>query len=338
MNSESRPAVRDALAGDARPPSQADARLPHVSIVMAAYNPGPFLEETVQSVIAQTYRDWELIIVDDGSTQDISAVARMHPAIVYLRQENCGQSAARNVAVLRARGDLIAFLDQDDLWAPTKLQEQVQAMEAAPGIGLSYTNFQRIDARGSRLGDGFAGGAETYLQLLLGCCICISTTMVRRRALASAGLFDPFYTGLQDYDLWLKIARCHKLQYLPAELASYRQHDSNLSHRYVTLFDEIRWLFREHIKLAMTRGDRDAERCARRGLARARLIYGSQAFDQCRTSLRRHEIKAFSRHIFHAARLAPAFVVRSIFSYLRCLLRRDGRPPLLPGGLETCHH
>jgi glycosyltransferase involved in cell wall biosynthesis len=288
---------------------------PRVTIVTAAYNPGPFLDETVRSVIAQTFTDWEMIIVDDGSTQDISAVAKMHPNITYIRQENRGQSVARNVALLRARGDLIAFLDQDDLWSPGKLHQQVAAMDASPDVGLSYTNFQRIDGNGNRLGAGFDGGAESYLQLLTGCCICISTTMVRRSVLASAGLFDPFYVGLQDFDMWLKIARRHKLKYVSNVLGSYRQHEFNISHRYAKLFDEIHWLYREQIKLARTGHDPEALHCARQGLVRSRFIYGSQAFDQCRAALKTHHWSDFVRHLYHSLRLAPGYATRAILRY-----------------------
>jgi glycosyltransferase involved in cell wall biosynthesis len=311
---------------------------PRVTIVTAAYNPGPFLEETVRSVIAQTFTDWEMIIVDDGSSQDISAVAKMHPNIVYIRQKNQGQSVARNVALLRARGELIAFLDQDDLWSPGKLQQQVAAMDASPEAGLSYTNFQRIDANGNRLGAGFDGGAETYLQLLTGCCICISTTMVRRSVLASAGLFDPFYVGLQDFDMWLKIARSHRLKYLSNVLGSYRQHEFNVSHRYAKLFDEIHWLYREQIKLARTRNDAEALRCAMQGLKRSKFIYGSQAFDQARTALKDCRWNDFARHLYHSMRLAPIYATKAILTYPFAHEPPQPRLEPLPVNVKASYH
>ena len=104
--------------------------MPRASIIIAAYNPGPFLDATVQSVIAQSFSDWELIVVDDGSQQDIGHVAALHPAITMFRQENRGLSVARNVGIERSSGELVAFLDQDDLWFPCKLEEQVKQMAA----------------------------------------------------------------------------------------------------------------------------------------------------------------------------------------------------------------
>lgn len=300
---------------------------PRVSIVMAAYNPGPYLEPTVASVIGQTLSDWELIIVDDGSAQDITAVARLDPRIIYLRQANAGQSVARNVGLLRAKAELIAFLDQDDLWHPDKLAQQVAAMEADSDCGMSYTNFDRIDADGRWLGPGFDGGAVTYADLLLGCCVCLSTTMIRRDALAASGMFDPRFVGLQDFDMWLKIARRHPVRYLPAVLGSYRQHDGNLSHRYAMLFAEIRDVYREHAALATRAGDRATLRRVRQGMRRARFIYGSQAFDRSRTAWRRREVREFVSHMSKALRLVPGFVARSCCTHLTRTLHVGGGHP-----------
>src|SRR5438128_1933814 len=99
--------------------------MPRVSVIIPAYDPGPYLEEALQSVIAQTYTDWEAIVVDDGSKQDLSFVAQMHPKIRYIRQDNAGVSAARNRGIAESTGEFIALLDADDLWLPEKLARQV---------------------------------------------------------------------------------------------------------------------------------------------------------------------------------------------------------------------
>src|SRR5690349_8602684 len=96
-----------------------------VSVIMPAYNPGRYLDLAVQSVIDQSFKDWELVIIDDGSTQDISYIAGKHSAIRLIRQDNLGLSIARNVGILSSTGEYIAFLDADDLWQPTKLERQV---------------------------------------------------------------------------------------------------------------------------------------------------------------------------------------------------------------------
>jgi len=292
-----------------------------VSVIIGAYNPGPFLPATVQSVIDQTFTDWELIIVDDGSPEDIGDVAGMHPAITLIRQENRGLSIARNVAILRATGEYIAVLDQDDVWLPTKLERQVAALDASPEVGLCYTNFEMIDAEGRRIGPGFDGGAETYLELLHGCCINASSVLLRRSALAASGLFEPFYVGTQDYDMWLKIARHFPLRYVPTVECLYRQHDRNLSRKYALLFREVEHLFHHHIALARASHDTAALKAATSGLKRARLVYGSQAFDNCRICVRKRAFGPLMTHVRFAALVAPKVVVQSLFAYGRAVGR-----------------
>lgn len=289
--------------------------MPRVSVIIGAYNPGPFLPATVQAVIDQTFQDWEIIIVDDGSTEDISAIAEMHEAITYIRQENRGLSIARNVAVLRSQGEYLAVLDQDDVWLPTKLERQVAAMDESPEVGLCYTNFEMIDAAGRRIGPGFDGGTETYVGLLHGCCINASSVLLRREALAASGLFNPFYVGTQDYDMWLKVARQHPMRYVPTIEAQYRQHDNNLSRKYALLFREVEHLFQRHIALARNAGDNAALAAAVRGLKRARVVYGSQAFDKCRRSVRERAFGPMVAHGRFAAQVAPGFVLQSLLTY-----------------------
>lgn len=298
--------------------------VPRVSVIIGAYNPGPFLPATVQAVIDQTFQDWELIIVDDGSTEDISAIAEMHEAITYIRQDNRGLSIARNVATLLSQGEYLAVLDQDDVWLPTKLERQVAAMDESPEVGLCYTNFEMIDAAGQRIGPGFDGGTETYIGLLHGCCINASSVLLRREALAASGLFNPFYVGTQDYDMWLKVARQHPMRYVPTIEAQYRQHDNNLSRKYALLFREVEHLFQRHIALARNAGDDVALAAAVRGLKRARVVYGSQAFDNCRRSVRERAFGPMVAHGRFAAQVAPGFVLQSLLTYALSVGRGHG--------------
>jgi len=128
--------------------------MPSVSIVVATYNQAGFLTEAVASVRAQTFADWELLVVDDGSTDDTAAVAarfRDDDRLRYLPGAHAERAVARNRGVAAATGDLVAFLDADDLWRPEKLARQVAALAAAPGAGACYTASRFVDRDGRPL-------------------------------------------------------------------------------------------------------------------------------------------------------------------------------------------
>src|SRR5262249_46275201 len=123
--------------------------MPKVSVVMPVYNGERFLRESLESVFAQTFQDFEMLCVDDGSTDRSASILQQYgPRIRVVRQENAGQSAARNAGVALAQGRYIAFLDQDDLWYPSKLMSQVAAIEANPHAVLVHCDFDRIDENG----------------------------------------------------------------------------------------------------------------------------------------------------------------------------------------------
>ena len=126
-----------------------------VTVVIPVYNGGRYLRESIDSVLAQTFHDYEIVCVDDGSTDDSPVLLQEYgQRLRVVRQENSGQSAARNVGVKLARGEYIAFLDQDDVWYPSKVQNQVAVLDAEPDVVLVHCNFDRIDERGRMLERG----------------------------------------------------------------------------------------------------------------------------------------------------------------------------------------
>jgi glycosyltransferase involved in cell wall biosynthesis len=205
--------------------------LPKVSVIIPAYNYARFLPGAIQSVLDQTFRDFELIVVDDGSTDDtadvVSPYARRH-GVIYIRQENRGLSAARNTGIRHAGGELVAFLDPDDLWLPEKLQRQVALMDANADVGLSYCMVDFIDGEGQRLPElswphpeGATYKDLLYLNWVTG---SGSSVMVRRSVFDGAGLFDESLRGLEDMDMWLRILRHHKSGHVDEVLARIRRH------------------------------------------------------------------------------------------------------------------
>ncbi|MCB2173664.1 glycosyltransferase [bacterium] len=240
-----------------------------VSVVIPTYNCALFLERAIRSAIGQSYQHREIIVVDDGSTDDTAAVAtRFAEQIIYIRQENRGVAAARNVAVVRARGKYLAFLDADDCWHPHKLAVQVGVLDRFKGVDLVFSDFTIIDENDTVLGrcqvethytvftrNGFslrsiftkhrklAGdfnrGAtrretEIFLgmvfpALFLGNFVNTSTVVMRRGAFFQAGGFDERRRTQEDYELWLKVAASAAVGYVDDELVDTRKRAGQLT-------------------------------------------------------------------------------------------------------------
>lgn len=204
----------------------------HVSVVVPAHNPGIYLRSAIESVIAQTFTDWDLVVVDDGSNEDLSYVKDTDSRVRLIKQKNRGVSIARNVGIRESSGDLVAFLDADDLWMPTKLASQVAMMDSRLQVGLCHTNFHIVDAKLRLICKGYGERATNYRELLKGCGILNSSVMVRRTSVFDAGLFDPMMFFAQDYDLWLIIACFYEIARVPTVETLYRWHGHNRSRNY----------------------------------------------------------------------------------------------------------
>jgi glycosyltransferase involved in cell wall biosynthesis len=213
---------------------------PAVSVIIPVYNGERYLAETLDSVIAQTMKDWEIIAVNDGSTDGSAAIlaeyagkepCRIRPVTV----ENGGVSRARNEGVDRARGRFIAFIDQDDIWAPEKLERQLAQFARDEALGLSFTNESIIDGQGAVvrtnvicLGKDQRG--EIFGHLLFENFIPISSVMVKKEIFLDSGGFDPQYALAEDYDWLLKIARSAAIDYVDEPLLRYREHAGSGTH------------------------------------------------------------------------------------------------------------
>ncbi len=209
-------------------------KTPTVSILMAAKNYARFIGEAIDSALAQTAADWELVIVDDGSTDDTGTVVRPYLAdarIRYVRSDSLGQSRAKNLGTGFARGEFIAFLDADDAWFPTKLEKQLALMREHPQVGVTYTQRELIDEAGASLGfrnEALPGGrilSTMFLQNF----VCFSSALVRREVFETVGVFDPALDLSIDYDLWLRAAPHFEFRPIDEVLVKYRTGHGNLS-------------------------------------------------------------------------------------------------------------
>jgi glycosyltransferase involved in cell wall biosynthesis len=208
---------------------------PAVSVVVATRNYGPYLAGALRSVLAQTRIDLEIIVIDDGSTDDTPAVVRPFLGdrrIHYHRTDGLGQSRAKNLGILQARAPLIAFLDGDDEWLPRKLELQLPLF-ANPAVGVVYSQRTWMDGEGRDLPTAATTLArgKVYDVLLVQNPVCFSSVVVRKSVFEAVGMFDPKLPLAIDYDLWLRVARHFEFDFVDEPLVRYRTGHANLSTR-----------------------------------------------------------------------------------------------------------
>lgn len=211
---------------------------PTVSVVIPAYNYARFLGEAIESALKQTLPPLEVIVVDDGSTDNTAEVlARYGDRVRVLRQKNQGVSVAANHGAEMARGDLLAFLDADDIWLPRKLELQVQRFFANPDLGLVHCGVADINTDGKVLRqylNGLEGWVATEMLLFRRATILGggSGAVIQRSTFQAVGGFDPCISVSQDWDLHYRVARQQQVGFVPEVLLHYRVHGAN-RHRYV---------------------------------------------------------------------------------------------------------
>jgi glycosyltransferase involved in cell wall biosynthesis len=209
---------------------------PRVTVIIPTHNRAAFLTQAVESVQRQTFEDWELLIVDDGSTditpQVMQECAAHDRRVRGVRQPNQGGAIARNVALRLARGEFIAFLDDDDEWLPTKLERQLEAVEQSGRIGLVACGAYRISPSEAEAAEWPDFHDEPPLNVLMrvGCIIrSFSGILFRRQCIETVGLLNPAYSVAHDFDFYLRLARVYDFAVVPEPLYRYRLHDTNIS-------------------------------------------------------------------------------------------------------------
>ena len=207
---------------------------PQVSVVIPAYNQAHFLAHAINSVLAQTYREYEVIVVDDGSTDDTPAVAgQFGDAIRYIHQTNRGLSGARNTAIRNARAEIIALLDSDDLWEPNFLEMMVGLLTQHPETAGAYCGFQYINSTGETVGKPSLKivPPEMFHETVVieGNWLAPCGVIFRKQLALDTGLFDESLRALEDSDMWIRMSAHHPFVGLPQALVKYRRHGNNMS-------------------------------------------------------------------------------------------------------------
>jgi glycosyltransferase involved in cell wall biosynthesis len=206
---------------------------PKVSIIVATYNRAQFLKEAIESVLTQSFENFELIIVDDGSMDKTREMINNFAdnRIKYIYQQNKGRSNARNKAISIAKGQYIAFLDSDDLYLPDKLSLQVDYLDNHPKVGMIYTSALCIEENGNLTSVTYEATAsgEIYKEIafFVPVTITLPTVMVRREVLSAVGLFDEKMHRFEDTDLWRRISKISHIDGIKEYTCKLRTHSNN---------------------------------------------------------------------------------------------------------------
>ena len=272
--------------------------MPKVSVVIPTYNRQRLVQDTIDSVLRQTFEDLELIVIDDGSTDDTRRVLqdRYGTRIRYVYQENQGESAARNHGIALADGEYVAFVDSDDLWHPQKLERQVEVSDADPGIGLGSTQAYWINYQGLRLrrtpdGQGRQGESISWGELILDNVIAGggSSALIRKECLERTGGFDQSIRFGEEWDLWIRIAHDSRVHQIPVPLVYYRLNPFG-TRSWAPRAAEAETMYREHLMivrkafeqpacLPAERAELEAQAHSRLHLRYALVNYGHGAVD-----------------------------------------------------------
>ena len=217
--------------------------MPKISVIIPTYNRAHYIRFAIRSVLNQTFSDFELIIVDDGSIDNTRWIVNSFKdeRIIYLpREVNKGPAAARNAGIKSSNGKLIAFLDDDDEWLPEKLECQVKVIEENPEVGLVYAGYLKVDDKGRIINKINPSKKQcSFYDLLQQNPIGLGTVIVWRECFEKVGLFDEDLHSIEDWDMWIRISKHFLFKSVNRPLTKYRVHKGMISMNTYTRLEQI---------------------------------------------------------------------------------------------------
>jgi glycosyltransferase involved in cell wall biosynthesis len=314
------------------PTSRPVAAAPAVRVIIPAYQTSAFIGETLDSVFRQTFDDFEVVVVNDGSpdTDELErALAPYRDRIVYITQENGGPSRARNTAIRHACGEFVAVLDSDDLLMPTYLDEQMRRLAEDPSLDLVYANgliFGDSPLAGRTLMDASPSEGEVTFDRLIDttCTVLTSCTVVRRRAAMDVGLFDERFRRSEDFHLWARLAfHRYRMAYQRQPLVRHRRRPGSLSREKLPMMSGIIEVLQDLQRILPLTAAQRAR--VERQIARRRAEI---ALEEGRTLFLAGHYGAAAAALGRAARCAPHWLTRArlrVVSLGLCLMPRQLR-------------
>ena len=260
-------------------------KTPRVSVIVPCYNTANFVSATLESVFAQTYTDYEIIVVNDGSPDTVELERVLAPwadRIVYVKTTNQGLAGARNNGIRVSKGELIALLDSDDLWEPNYLDVQVRKLDENPSADVVYPNALIFGAEPEARSHFIASTGEvTFTSLIQETCVVMVSVLARRSALERAGLFDSSLRSCEDFDMWLRCIKSgSRIIYHDQVLVCYRRRKGSLSSDPVWMRDHAaKVLIKMRDAVQMTPEERDILEATLRRFEGEKLFHeGKRAF------------------------------------------------------------
>jgi glycosyltransferase involved in cell wall biosynthesis len=270
-----------------------------VSVIIPTYNCGEYIVEAIDSILNQTYKNYEIIVVDDGSTDETKKRLEKYnnKEITYIYQENKGISVARNRGIKASTGELIAFLDADDMWLPEKLERQINIFKNFPQTGLLGCGYYRIDKTGERIEESSAGNyadKESLLNDLMVRNVIAgsgSGVLIKKECLDRVGLFDESFRSIEDRDMWFRIVKIYESRFVNEHLVIIRTRNHSLSKNVKMMKCNQKKFIQKHLK--------------RESLARKNKSYSYVYLDAAREYYGAHKKLLAATHAFIAFIIYP---------------------------------
>lgn len=288
-----------------------------VSVIIPCYNQAHFLKEAIESVLAQTYRHFEIIVVDDGSTDNTSEIAAQYRGILWLRQDNQGPSSARNAGISKSKGDFLVFIDADDRLMPIALEVGLNCLNANPDCAFVYGHTRLIAADGTFLSvvSEHHNKGNHYHDLLCHDYIRNPSCVVYRRSAIQAvkGYNVSLRVG-EDRDLNLRITREFPICCHYQVVAEYRQHDKNTCLDSKLLLKSVSAVFSPQKKYI--KGNKKLRQAYKSGIKRWKNFYGERLSKEVRTHLQAREWKKGMKGMMVLMQYYPRGFLKAVFSKL----------------------
>jgi len=283
---------------------------PLVSVVITTYNHGQYLRKSINSILNQTYVNLEIIVIDDGSTDNTSEIIKEFSQVVYHYQKNAGLSNARNTGIDICHGDYVVFLDADDWLFPNGISINLQYMIQHPELAfVSGSYFKVFVEKNSLTLNVVTVDSEHFKRFLMGNYIGVPAAVMYRRSILDKFRFDESIKSCQDYDIYLNISRCHPVYHHAGLIAGYRLHSNNMSANSPLMLKEVIEAI-ERQKNGLNREELKASQMGKEGFIEyyTKLIYWGK--------LKKYKMKATKEEKRSLLRYNPNLYFRYLLNYI----------------------